>query len=149
MCDCSGNKTSVHSNPSYSTLQNYNIKAPGYIQLPTPQIQIITSFGYSGNYDLLHGVLPSGQNYFNLCNAYQGSCSSDGTAICKNTGIGLDQSACGLIDPLYGHPPGKLSSQCCAEQESSQGTCAPALACTNIDTNSPVGHQMGQCTAKQ
>lgn len=74
MCDRNYYNSSVNPSSAYSTLSNYNINPPGFISLPSPSITMVTSFGASGNYNLLHGQFPSGSNYFQVCGAYPFTC---------------------------------------------------------------------------
>ena len=67
---------------NYSNLDNYNIMPAGYIQLPSPLISYVPTFGLSGNYELYHNRCPTGSNYFQVCAAYPNSCGS-GNKKCK------------------------------------------------------------------
>jgi hypothetical protein len=61
---------------NYSTLGNYNNMPPGFIQLPSPQVSVIPTFGLSGNYNLYNGTCPTGNSYFTVCAAYPNTCGS-------------------------------------------------------------------------
>lgn len=67
---------------NYSTFDKYNIMSPGYIQLPSPQISYVPTFGLSGNYELYHGTCPTGNNYFQVCAAYRNTCGP-GNSKCR------------------------------------------------------------------